>query len=237
MSKTTHARSRERRTKASTKMSTASIEQVLVGRRLTILGLPAKLEIDSSGSKINRITVRASGPKTEVDALTLCADLNAESVRVGSNLNYASRNSELWLKILVPANSIIALVDFCGQAVMTGEYSLITANLLGRGSLQIEQVDDLLMSATGKSRVSVDRIESKSSQLRVDRRASIQIAEGRIRRLDATAMRQGLIRMGGRVDFARTESDTTQQIYLARVGQMYGEQAADKAMFAGFGLN
>lgn len=236
MPKTGYTRNRERRTK-NTKMSTASIEQVLVGRRLTVLGLPARLKIDSSGSRFNRITVRASGPKAEVSALTLCADLNAESVRVGSNLNYASRNSELRLEILVPANSIITLVDFRGQAVMTGEYSLITANLLGRGSLQIERAEDLLVNATGRSHVSVDRIESGRSQLSADRRASIQIAEGRIRRLDATAMRQGLIRMGGRVDFAHTESDTAQQIYLARVGQMYGNQAADKAMFAGFGLN
>lgn len=201
------------------------------------MGLPAELKIDSSGSRVNRITIRASGPEAEINALTLCADTDAATVRVGSRLDYASRNSELQLKVLVPAKSIIALQDFCGQAVVSGEYSLITANLLGRGSLQIGQVEDLLVSAAGRSRILVNKIESRHSQLRADQRASIQITEGRIGELDAVAMRRGLIRVGGRVDFARTESDTAQQIHLAHVGRMYGEQIAAKVMFAGFGLN
>lgn len=237
MSKTAYARNRERRTKPSAQAYAASIEQGLVGRRLIVSDLPASLKIDSTGSRFNRITVRASGPESEIRALILREDPATASVRVGSRLDYASRNSELRLEILIPGKSIITLLDFCGQAIVTGEYSLITANLLGRGSLQIEQAEDLLVSATGRSRVSVDRIESKHSQLRADRRASIWIAEGRIRELDAVAMRQGLIHMGGRVDFARTESDVAQRIHLARVDRMHGEQAADKAMFAGFGLN
>lgn len=211
----TRARGREAKTKAPPDFEKLTL--AVAAEAIVIDEVPARLRIDVSPTR-GTIEIRASGPKSEIKALSISEPTPSQpAARISSRINYKTRKSSLDLHISIPRDTKVRLSRFGGEADIIETQAQIEATLINSGELRIKRASDLHAITHDSSRLIASYIGAKSVSFSAFDKSAIYVIDGSIGILKVESSGRSDINVGGEVLHADATMHGTGNIQIDRV--------------------